>query len=235
MKTIGVIGGIGTIATVDFFTRMAEITDVSHERDHAHIIINNNPKVPGHGTTETATDDERGAFLAGTAKNLENAGADIVVLTCNTAHIYQRYIEEAINIPFHSIINATCDAVAKLFKSGEKIAVFASNNCLNAGLYSRGLESYGFEPMLPDELDRERLMECIYAVKGDTVTEETRTTMKEISQKMIDAGAQAIIAGCTEIPLILEAADLKVAYINSTEELAKACIEFSGSRLKQDI
>ena len=109
-KTIGVIGGMGPAATLDFFGKILEATHAERDQDHLRVLIDNNPRVPDRNAAIAGRGPSPGPQLAESARGLERAGADFLVIACNTAHAFQPDIEAAISIPLLSMIDATTDA-----------------------------------------------------------------------------------------------------------------------------
>lgn len=205
---------MGPEATVDFMSRVIGHTEASSDQGHLHLIVDQNPSVPSRQDALLGDGENPGPAMAAMAKRLEDAGADFLVIPCNTAHAWQQDVRDAVDIPLLSIVDATMAACA----GKEPVGLLATNGCLAAGVYDTD------NALLPDDDDQVRVMDLVNAVKAGDQSDEVRADMRRIAMSLVDRGAQAIVAACTEIPLILADGDLPVPVIESTEELALATV-----------
>jgi len=125
--------------------------------------------------------------LRETAQNLEKAGADFIIIPCNTAHYFLPLIQE----------KETRGKISPI----QKVGLLASIGIYKTGIYHQHFKKFNIEVISPEEKDKEEIMKVIYAVKAGDLSEEVKKSIILIAQKLIDKGAEAIIAGCTEIPL----------------------------------
>lgn len=213
-KTVGVLGGMGPEATVDFMSRVIAHTEASSDQDHLHLIVDQNPGVPSRQDALLSEGDNPGPDMAAMAQRLEKAGADFLVIPCNTAHAWQQDVRDAVDIPLLSIVDATMAAC----EGKEPIGLLATKGCLAAGVYDTD------NALLPNDADQDRVMDLVNAVKGGDQSDEVRAKMRGVAMSLVDRGAQIIVAACTEIPLVLADGDLPVPVIESTEELALATV-----------
>ena len=215
--TAGVIGGLGPAATTDFMNRVLELTPAKSDQDHLRLLVDQNPRVPDRQAAVLNGGETPGKVLASMAAGLEAAGADFLVMPCNAAHMSQREIEDAISVPFISIVETTVDAVPTGVTS---VGVLETPACREAALYSAALHDRGMEYLTPDADSRDELMRLIYAIKGGDCGEAIQSAMKSMADALIARGARAVILGCTEIPLVLRDDDVDVPLIASTAALA---------------
>ena len=223
-KTIGVIGGLGPEATLDFFTRVLQRTPAKQDQDHLHLIINNNPNVPNRNEALAGTGPSAEPALIESAKALERAGATAVVMICNTAHAYQKAIETAVSIPFISMIDEVVKASLK--ENASKVGILAADGCLQAQLYQTAFAKHSINTLQLDANAQAEFMRLMYKIKAGQ-KESTKKAMQELAQSLIDKGAQVIIAGCTEVPLVLKQEDLNVPLIDSTDVLITAVLGYA--------
>lgn len=223
-KIIGVIGGIGPDATHDFFGKILAATPVGKEQDHIQLIIHNNTKVPDRNQSIAGTGISCAPALVSIAQNLERAGAEVLVMPCNTAHAYADDITAAVSIPLLNIVAETCRSLKALDRSITKVGVLASNGCRQAMLYDAELEQHGIECINLTENDQCLCMETIYNVKRQVDLVSAQESMESLAQSLFDRGAQVIISGCTEIPLVLEAENKPYILLDSTQVLVERCI-----------
>lgn len=214
-KVLGVLGGMGPAATVAFLARVQALTPAEGDADHLRVVMDLNPQVPDRNTRP----GEAEAELAAMALRLKAAGADVLAMPCNTAHAQKAGIE-AVGLPFLDMIAETVGAARAT--GARRIGILATPG--GEALYRRALGAAELEPVMMQAEAREGFMACVYAVKrGDTGASQ-RAAMRRLGEDLIAAGAEAVIAGCTEVPLLLSAADLAVPLVDSAEVLAAACV-----------
>lgn len=224
-KAIGVIGGMGPAATLDFFGKLLEATHAERDQDHLRVLIDNNPRVPDRNAAIAGRGPSPGPQLAESARGLERAGADFLVIACNTAHAFQPDIESAISIPLLSMIDATADAAMEA--KPRRVGVLAADGCRRAGLYQRAFGARDVEPLFLADEQQLEFMQLLYRIKaGDTGT-ATRLHMERLGTSLNARGAEVVIAACTEVPLVLASDALAVPLISSTDALVARAVAFA--------
>jgi aspartate racemase len=158
------------------------------------------------------------------ARGLERAGAELLVMPCNTAHAFLDDIRAATQLPVISIIDVTVQALVADHRKPCRSGLLATTGCVDACLYQNALDRVGISPVVPAGAARELFMDVLKRIKSGDVGLMSRTDMLRIARALMDDGAEAIIAGCTEVPLVLDQSDLDVQLINSTECLVTAAI-----------
>ena len=231
-KSIGILGGMGPLATADLFRKIVLLTDAARDNDHIRVYIDDNASIP----------DRTAAILSGGAgplpamtdslRKLEACGADCIIMPCNTAHYFLPRLQEQTQVPFISMLAETAKACALRFP-GKTACVLATRGTLASGLYERALEAEGVSCILPDEAQRDVLMYAIYdCVKGGKPLETVRQPMEALLADLSARGADYFILGCTELPIVAQELALPGDFIDPTSELAKAAILFCGYELK---
>lgn len=215
-KTLGILGGMGPAATVAFLARVQALTPAEGDQDHIRIIADINPQVPDRNRAPDAAE----AVLAGMALRLKDAGARVLAMPCNTAHAQAAGIRKA-GLPFIDMIAETT-AVATA-GGAKKIGVLATPG--GEALYTRSLQATGAKIVRLGGADRTAFMGCVYAVKRGDTGEAPRAEMKRLAAALAAAGAEVVIAGCTEVPLLLGADEVSVPLVDSAEVLAAACVK----------
>jgi aspartate racemase len=218
---------MGPAATLDFFARVLALTDAKTDQDHIRLIIDNNPQVPNRNDAIIGTGPSPAPALITMAQGLERAGAELLVMPCNAAHAFLNDVRRATRLPIISIIDVTVDAALK--HRPRRVGLLAADGCLNAGLYQSAFATHGVETLVPDTATRERFMTALYRIKQGDAGPDARAAMSAIAATLIDQGAEAIIAGCTEVPLVLSAGDINAPFVNSTDCLANAAIAAARS------
>jgi aspartate racemase len=226
-KIVGVLGGMGPDATVDFMARVIAATPAEKEQDHVHMIVDQNPGVPSRQTAILAGGDDPGPAMAEMAVRLENAGADFLVIPCNTAYVFKDAVTRATRIPLLSIIDVTVAAC----RSFTRVGLLATQGCLVGKEYQQAFSAAGIDVVLQTKDDMAGLMRLIFQIKtgdkGDAVSDE----MRELASALVERGAQAVVAACTEIPLVLNETALSVPLVSSTDVLAHHTVAYARGEL----
>lgn len=230
-KTVGVLGGMGPEATVDFMAKVIALTDASCDQDHVRMLVDHNPQVPNRQDAILGDGDDPGQVLADMAADLEASGADFLVIPCNTAYVYQDAILAATHIPLISIIGVSIAAAKERAPDTDRIGLLATDGCLQSGIYQAGLEAAGLTGVLPTAEELAELMSLIKAIKGGRHTEDTARKMAELAEALASRGAGAIIAGCTEIPLVLDESAVSVPLVSSTDALAEITVKLATGQI----
>ena len=230
-KTAGVLGGMGPEATVDFMAKVIALTDASCDQDHVRMLVDHNPHVPNRQEAILRGGQDPGPVLADMAAGLETSGADFLVIPCNTAYVYQGAILAATHIPLISIIGVSIAAAQERVPNVERIGVLATDGCLASGVFQSGLDAAGVVAELPTEAELRELMAIINAIKAGKQTDETGRALSGLAEALISRGADAVIAGCTEIPLALDQDAVSVPLISSTDALAEITVKLATGEI----
>jgi aspartate racemase len=221
-RTIGVLGGMGPAATADFLTRLVIAANAARDTDHPRVLIDSNPHVPDRNAARTGQGPSPGPALAAMARGLVAQGAEVLAMPCNAAHGWADDVRAATGAIFVDLIDA---AVAEAKKTNpRRIGLLAIGATLDAGLYQRALAPHGITVIEPDRAVFQPLVNAIKA--GDTGL-EIRTAMAAEAARLVGKGADAIIAACTEVPLVLTAADVSVPFTDATAALVTATLSAS--------
>ena len=215
-RVLGVLGGMGPAATTAFMARVQALTPAARDEDHIRLLVDVNPRVPNrHAEPEAA-----GRTLVGMAARLRDMGAEVLGMPCNTAHAHVAAIRAASGLPFIDMVAETADAAAT--GGARRIGVLATPG--GEALYVAALAARGLEMVRLEGADREAVMSAIFAVKAGDAGAGPKAEMARLAAALVAAGAEAVIAGCTEVPLLIGAADVAVPLIDSAEALAAACV-----------
>lgn len=223
-KILGVIGGMGPAATIEFQARLLAATPAERDQDHLRVLVDCNPQVPDRNRALTGQGPSPAPVLADMARGLEVQGAELLVMPCNTAHAFAREVEAAISIPFVSLIDAAADAAVACAPGG-KVGVLAVDGARAAGLYQAALAARGGEAVMLDADAQARFMAAIYAVKRGDTGAAVKDEVAALARSLEASGAAVVIAACTELALVLTEADLTVPLIDSTEVLVRRTLD----------
>jgi aspartate racemase len=226
LKTVGIIGGMGPAATVDFMDKLIKATGAAAEQDNLRLLVDCNPHVPDRNHL-TPDGPKPGVVIATMAAGLERQGADFIVMACNTAHAYEADIRAAIGKPFVSLIAETADAFAARFPAAKRAGLLAGTGCLDAKLYQEALAKKGVEAVTLDPPSQARFMELLYQIKRGDTSDAARAEMKALADLLIAAGAEVVIAACTEVPLVLSQPDIAKPLLDSTAVLVERTLAYA--------
>lgn len=215
---------MGPDATVDFMTKVIALTPADKDQDHIHMLVDHNPAVPNRQAAILGDGEDPGPALAAMAKRLEDAGADFLVIPCNTAYVFEQSIIDAVSIPLISIIDET---IAALPQDCSVAGLLATDGCLRAGVYQRALKSQDIGSVELGEEDMQELMNLVDAIKAGDMGAAIADTMRVLAEVLVSQGADAVVAGCTEIPLVLDNSTLDVPLISSTDVLAQRTVQLA--------
>ena len=227
MKTIGIIGGMGPLATIDLYEKITFNTKAEKDQDHIHIIIDSYPQIEDRTAYILHGGKNPKDKLIESAKRLENAGADALIMPCNTAHFFAKDIEKEVSIPLIHIVKSTAEAIKNKYPKANKIGLIATTGTLKSGVYANILKDYGYDIIELDERLENDIMDCIYKGVKAGKTEEYVPLFQKCVDKIMDMGADVLIAGCTEIPILVPHIKSKIPVVDATLELALAAIAFS--------
>lgn len=228
---LGILGGMGPEATARFFDLVVRNTRAGCDQDHIPVIVWNDPRVPDR----TAAVLGKGAspvprLRAGVAA-LRRAGADLIVIPCVTAHHFFEKVAEGRKPDFVNLLEETLAYVRTGPARIKKIGLLATTGTIRSGIVAKTFAGSGIEVIIPGPKDQKKVMEAIYGkhgIKAGVPPGGPRRTLAGVARRLVTRGAGAIIAGCTEIPLVLSGSDLPVPLIDPMVLGAAACIRRAG-------
>ncbi len=223
-KTVGVIGGMGPEATVEFMRRLIAAVPAKDDADHLHVIADNNPKIPSRlkALAEGGGEDPA-PVLIDMARKLEAAGADFLTIPCNTAHHYLPVIAESVHVPVLDVVALSIAKLQALETKSTRIGMLASPVVRLVGLFEKRLADAGYQAVFPDEEAETHLLEVIRAVKAGHVTPSHLRTYEAIANRLAEDGADAYLVACTELSL-LPAPQVRQPVIDTLDVLVEATV-----------
>ena len=224
--TIGILGGMGPEATVYMFDLIVRLTDAEKDQDHIPVIIYNNPHIPDRTKAIREDGPSPLKMLTHGAKLLEKSGASFIIMPCVTAHYLYYEIKKNIKIPFLHLIEETFEYIKENSSNFKRIGLLATDGTLSTDLFHKYCRIYNIDIVLPDKKNQKEFMDTIYGKQGIKAGYKIiqKRTMIRIVEDLIEKKAQAIIMGCTEIPLILKDNDVTIPLIDPLEIIAKKSI-----------
>jgi aspartate racemase len=230
-KTIGILGGMGPEATLDLFGKIIANTPAAKDQDHLRVVIDSNPQVPDRTAAILHGGPSPVPAMMDGIRALERAGADFIVIPCVSAHFFLDELQQGTGLPILSMFDVAAEHIRQHHPHIRTVGMLATTGTLQGGRFREKLQRSGIETIVPLGPDQERVMAAIYEIKGapggrdrDAIGAE----MREISGRLIQRGAQGVIAGCTEIPLVLRPGDLRVPVFDTLLLLARAAIAAAG-------
>ncbi len=223
-RVIGILGGMGPLATAELFRRIVEKTPAKRDQEHPRIIIYNDPKIPDRTAFILGKgEDPRPALVEG-ARKLESWGADFIIMPCNTAHFFAEDIRRAIKVPLVSMVDATAERIAGM--GLKKVGLLATDGTIKGLVYHRSLLRMGIGIAVPDEEDQELVMKAIYdGVKAGNL-ELGRRLLLGVAERL-QLRVDGIIAGCTEVSVALRPGDLTVPLIDPLDVIAEKAVRLA--------
>lgn len=222
---VGILGGMGPAATADLYTKIIAATPATRDQDHLHIVIWADPTVPDRSRALMHGGDDPTPWLVRGAKQLVAMGAAFVAVPCNTAHAFFPAIERAVPIPLVHMMDETATAVEITYPAIERVGLLATSGTIASALYQEWFAKHHIDVVVPhDDLQEQSVMAAIHRVKAGDVGQETTDLLAEAAVYLVAHGAEALIAGCTELPLIFRDGDASVPVIDPTQILAEAVV-----------
>ena len=227
-KTIGILGGMGPLATADLFQKIVLLTKADTDREHIRVYIDSNANIPDRTAAILSGGEDPVPEMASALRHLEACGADCIIMPCNTAHYFLPRLQAMTEIPFLSILTAAAEACKAQFP-GKTVGILATRGTLAANLYQEALAQAGVPYLVPDAPAQDALMRVIYdGVKAGKGPDSYRADFLTVLEQMSAGGAEVFLLGCTELPLAAEALSIALPTVDPTAELAKASIRFCG-------
>ncbi|WP_020400324.1 aspartate/glutamate racemase family protein [Kordiimonas gwangyangensis] len=228
MKTIGLLGGMSWESTAVYYRSLNEKVKARLGGLHsARVLLHSVDFAPIAELQAAGKWDEAGAVLAGAAKGLEAAGADIMLIGTNTMHLVAPQVADAVTIPLLHIADATAEAIKPM--GIQKVGLLGTRFTMEKDFYKGHLrDHHGIETLVPDADDRDVIHRIIYEeLCLGVVKEQSRDTYLTIIGKLKDAGAECIILGCTEICLLIEQQHISLPLFDTTSLHAEAAVNFA--------
>lgn len=226
-KTVGILGGMGPEATIDLFQRIVAETHAAKEEDHLHILVDCNPKMPSRQDAILHDGPSPVPALVETARNLQRAGADFLILGANTAHYFLPEVAAQVEIPFLSILEEGVKELLRQAPQAKQVGVLATSAAMEAGLYQSACEGHGLHVLPLEPHWQQTVQTAIFHFKYHGLAPENRGPMVSAAQHLVELGAQALILGCTEIPLILAGEEFPVPAIDPNLAIAWAVVAYA--------
>lgn len=222
-RIIGILGGMGPAATADFYSKLVALTPVHRDQDHVRTVIWSDPTIPDRTEALLGLGPDPTPSLRLGARVLRDAGATMIAIPCITAHAFAAEVEHESGLPVVHMIDEVAEHLSSLQPAARTVGLLATSGTLHAGLHKKWLDRVDI--VLPDpDSQEDEVMAAIRAVKAGERGEAVVEPLRSAAERLVKDGAQAIIAGCTEIPLVLTPDAVPVPLLDPAVILARALI-----------
>ena len=238
LGVVGVLGGMGPLATIDFMRKMLDATPAARDQDHVPVVVSSIPQVPDRPKAWRGEGESPLPAMVASGRRLVDAGVGLIVVPCNTAHLWFDDLERALGVPMLHLVDAAIeDAKAAALASGAsgasalpgarpRIGLLATDAALASGLYTERQPS-AVQWLLPTQHEmQEWVTPAIAAVKAGRLT-DAAAPVGAAARALEQRGAAALVLGCTELPLVFDAADARVTVIDAAASLAHRAVQWS--------
>jgi aspartate racemase len=227
---LGILGGMGPLATVDFMRKVVANTVADCDQEHLQTVVCSASNIPDRTNAILEGGPDPLPAMLETLRRLEGAGATYIAIPCNTAHNWHAELQAAASVRILHIADAVAEELARQGVHGGVIGLLATNGTLRANIYDERLSRRGFICKTPAE--QVEVMRAIRLVKAGKIA-GARTILCHQAQALIAAGCSHIVLACTEIPIALAEVpdELQCRLIDATDALSRACVKaynFSG-------
>ncbi len=236
MKTIGVLGGMGPEATAHFLRLIVVNTAAASDQEHVPVAVWSDPRVPDRTAAIVEGGESPLPRLVDGAAALRRAGADFLVIPCVTAHYFIAELASRCGLPILNLLEETAAVLRTGHPDVKTLGLLASTGTVSSRIVPRALEGDGIDVLIPDADGQGRIMEAIYGpdgIKAGRTTGRPARLVEAEAAALVARGAQAILAGCTEIPLALREDRLPVPLIEPMRIGARSAVLRAGGRLTQ--
>lgn len=220
-KTVGIIGGMGPLATVDVMQKIINHTPAKNEQEHLHLIVDNNPQIPDRQAAICGTGTDPSPYILCSAHLLQRAGAELLAIACNTAHAFLPVIQDEIDIPIFNMQTET--AIHMETMKIQKAGLLAADGTLHMKLFHEPMDVRGMMMLEPDIAMQKIVMDGIHYIKKGDLGSGEKCFLK-VAEFLVEKGAEVIIAGCTEVSLVLHSAE-KLQIIDPADILAQSLVK----------
>lgn len=230
-KTIGILGGMGPLATCDLMNKIIARTEASCDQEHLHICVDCNTNIPDRTAAILRGGKSPLEEMTKSAVALEKMGAELILVSCNTAHYFVPQVQQAISVPILHMPEETAKYMAQ--KGVRCAGILATDGTVQSRIYHTALEKFGITPLQPDTGDQKLIMTLIYDYVKAGKPIDLGAEVLAMCQRLQKAGAEMMILGCTELPIVFDQLKLSVPTVDPTDVLATTAIRLAGGRVKK--
>ena len=222
---MGIRSGMGSQATIDLYQKIVNQTPAREDQEHIHVIIDSYPQIPDRTQALLYDGEDPLPYLLDSLKRLELIGVTHVILPCNTAHAYIPQLQEQSVVTFINMQHETANYIKRHYPLVKTVGLLATTGTVKIGLYQDACSQVGLKVICPNQDDQETfVMRAIYGQKGikaGYLDQNNKDLLYKAAVSLIQQGAELIIGGCTEIPLVINKDDLDVPFVDPTDIVAQ--------------
>lgn len=223
---VGVIGGVGPLATAYFLQLVVQLTVADRDQEHVDLVVLNHATIPDRTDFVLGRSDaDPGPVLARDARRLEAFGVRFLVMPCNTAHYFTQQVLDAVSVPFVSIVDVAVAAARERVPGLRRVSLLATAGTVAAGVYQDTFAAHGIETVVPDDDDQATVNAVIYdQVKAGRPSDAG--ALRGVADRLRARGASLVVLGCTELSVAAVDHGLLADpfYLDSMDQLARATI-----------
>lgn len=229
-KTIGIIGGMGPLATCDMFYKILNAVDADSDQAFPRVVIDSNTEIPDRTKAILNGGKDPIPEMVRSAVRLESMGAEVLVISCNTAHYFYKNLQLFVHVP---VLNMLAETARFLHENKiKKAALLATDGTVQSGVYKKAFDAEGIEMLLPSKEGQNSIMNLIYnGVKKDNFSISVGGVQREI-KSLFDRGAETLVLGCTELPIAFSYYHFSDKITDPTEIIAISALKFIGCKVK---
>lgn len=231
MKKLGVIGGLGPMASAYYLERVTQMTDAQVDQEHIEVLLHSCPQIPDRtGFILGKSDENPLPMMIEVGKNLEKQGAEVIAIPCITAHYFEDALSREFSIPIIDALGATAEYLSE--RGIRAAGLMATDGTVSCGLFQKRLHDKGIECILPDEDNQRVVMSIIYddVKKGNPISYEK---FQKVLRSLKGQGAEVVILGCTELSVVKRDFTMPPGVIDVIDVLSRAAVLRCG-KLKSE-
>jgi aspartate racemase len=222
-KVVGILGGMGPMSTVDLMRMITEGTPVHHEREHLRILVDSRPQIPDRPAALLGTGESPVPMMQESARMLEQWGADLLAIPCNTAHGFLAQVQEAVGVEIVDMIGLVGRELACTFPEGTPVGLLATAAAGKARVFHDKLPHFEILTPAPGVHDALVATAILQVKLGDPLEEAREKLLRAVES--LQPEPKALIAGCTEVELALADADIPFPVILPMTLLAREIVD----------
>ncbi len=231
-KTLGIIGGMGPLATAHLFQKIITCTRAESDQEHIRIFIDNNTGVPDRTAALLDGGRDPRPHLVDSAAKLQAMGADFLIMPCNTAHAYYEDIVAAVDIPLLSMIEETARFIRRHFPETLRVGLLSTAGTRRTGVYERVLRRYGLEVRTPSEARQAAVTAVIYGIKQGRLDMDLADFFAAVA-RLRDDGSDVFVLGCTELSVAYDVRRFEGDFVDPMHVIATAAIRYAGKQVRK--
>lgn len=223
MKRLGILGGMGPEAAIDLQMKILRLTPAQKDQEHLPVVVWNVPQIPDRTAAIIGSGESPLGAMHQAIQGLERTGAQRIVIACNTAHHWYAELQAKTSTPIIHIADAVHAELANSVEPVRCVGLMATQGTVRSGFYADRLARLGVQLVLPEPASQQALGTAIGFLKSGQYDAAAKI-VDQVAQELLNLGAQRLILGCTELPLVVEKLSTKALCIDATVALARAAV-----------